>query len=277
MVTSARCTLRRLRKTCDCRLETPGMGIALSLGSCVPDQPIDPTTKPAVNHDRSGLWAPDPLDEFSSEPASGRPPTRLPSPNKRVSVRPAVRRLEARRGTLALVEPVPPAPTSKDRRRLWSFASGSAFGALACVILVAWLTTAEQPRAEHVVRGPGPVSPAPAAVSPAALESPTAAEPVILIANEHHDPAPSPPTAKKESFVGSLRIDSAPQGARVFIDRTAAGVTPLVARDLSAGSHAVRVEADGHLPWSSAIRVVADRQTRVHTTLAPLDSALVRR
>jgi hypothetical protein len=110
------------------------------------------------------------------------------------------------------------------------------------------------------------------------LESPTAAEPVILVAIEHRDLAPSAPTgAKKESFAGSLRIDSAPQGARVSIDRTAAGVTPLVARDLSAGSHVVRVEANGHVPWSSAIRVVADRQTRVHTTLAPLDSALVRR
>jgi hypothetical protein len=63
----------------------------------------------------------------------------------------------------------------------------------------------------------------------------------------------------------------------VFIDRKAAGVTPLVARDLSAGSHAVRVEADGHVPWSSAIRVAADRQTRVHTTLAPLDSPVARR
>ena len=249
------------------------MGIALSLMSCVPDQPIDPT-KPSVNHDRSGLWAPDPLDEFSSEPASIRPATRLPAPHKRVSLRPAVRRMDAHRGTLALVDSAPPASTSKNRRGLWSFASGSAFGALVCVILVSWLTTSEQPRAEPIVRGPQSVSPAPAPVSPAA---PAAAEPVILV-SEHHDPAPSPPTdGKKETFVGSLRIDSAPQGARVFIDRTAAGVTPLVARDLSAGSHAVRVEADGHVPWSSAIRVVADRQTRVHTTLAPLDSALVRR
>lgn len=243
----------------------------------LPDQPINPT-KPAVNHDRSGLWAPDPLDEFSSErPAPIRPETPLPGPRKRVSLRPAVRRLEARRGTLALVDSALSASISKDRRRLWSFASGSAFGALMCVILVSWLTTSEQPRAEPFVRGPEPVSPAPAPVSPAALESPPAAEPVILVSNEHHNPAPSPPTqAKKESFVGSLRIDSAPQGARVFIDRTAAGVTPLVARDLSAGSHAVRVEADGHLPWSSAIRVIAGQQTRVHTTLAPLDSALVR-
>jgi hypothetical protein len=67
-----------------------------------------------------------------------------------------------------------------------------------------------------------------------------------------------------------LRIDSTPQGARVFIDRLPAGVTPLVVPDLRAGSHAVRVEADGHQPWSSAIRVVADRQTSVHTPLTPL-------
>ena len=254
------------------------MGIALSLLSCVPDQPINPT-KPKVNHDRSGLWALDPLDEFSSErPAPIRPATPLPGPRKRVSLRPAVRRLEAHRGTLALVDPPLSASTSKDRRRLWSFASGSAFGALVCVILVSWLTTSEQPRAEQFVRGPKPVSPAPAPVSPAPLESPTAAEPVILVSIEHHDQAPSAPTgAKKASLVGSLRIDSAPQGARVFIDHKTAGVTPLVARDLSAGSHTVRVEADGHVPWSSAIRVVVNRQTRVHTTLSPFNSALVRR
>jgi PEGA domain len=68
-----------------------------------------------------------------------------------------------------------------------------------------------------------------------------------------------------------------PQGARVFIDRAAAGVTPVVVPDLGAGSYAVRVEAEGYLPWSSKIHVSADRQTRVHTTLAPIDSELVRR
>jgi len=254
------------------------MGIALSLLSCVPDQPID-LTKPKVNHDRSGLWAPDPLDEFSSErPESIGPATRSPGPNKRVSRRPSVPLREAHHGTLALVDPAHGASTSKDRRGMWTFASGSAFGALVCVILVWWLTASEQPLPVQFVPAPEPVSPVPAPVSPAALESPTAAEPVILVSSEQRDPAPSAPTrAKKESFVGSLRIDSAPQGARVFIDRTTAGVTPLVARDLSVGSHAVRVEADGHVAWSSAIRVVADRQTRVHTTLAPLDSALARR
>jgi len=253
------------------------MGIALSPLSCVPDQPIDPT-KPAVNHDRSGLWAPDPLDEFSSErPASIRPATRLPGPNKRVRVRPAARLLEAHRGTLALVDPAHAASTSKDR--LWTFASGSAFGALVCVILVWWLTTSEQPRAEPFVRAPESV---PAPVSPVESEMSSVAERTFTVASAQADPpvvekTRSTPDTKKGSFVGSLRIDSTPQGARVFIDRQAAGVTPLVVSDLVAGSHAIRIEADGYLPWTSAIRVIADRRTRVNTTLALLDSASVRR
>jgi hypothetical protein len=102
-----------------------------------------------------------------------------------------------------------------------------------------------------------------------------------VVVNEPTVPPPVEKTpaarnTKKESFVGTLRIDSTPQGARVFIDRQAAGVTPLEVPDLRAGSHVVRVDADGHVPWSSAIRVIADRQTRVHTTLAPLDTAAVR-
>ena len=235
--------------------------------STVPDQPIAPT-KPAVNHDRSGLWAPDPLDEFSSERAASiGPATRSPGPNTRVSLRPSVRLRKAHSGTLALVDPAHGASTSKDRRGLWTFASGSAFGALVCVILVWWLTTSEQPRAEPFVPAPEPVSPAPATASP--------------LSSEYSDPpsakASSATDANRVSFAGGLRIDSTPQGARVFIDRTVAGVTPLVVPDLGAGSFAVRVEADGYMPWSSAVRVTADRQTRVHTTLAPLDSAVARR
>jgi PEGA domain len=69
--------------------------------------------------------------------------------------------------------------------------------------------------------------------------------------------------------VGSLQIDSTPRGARVFVDRQSVGVTPLVLPGLVVGSHVVRLEADGHKPWSSAIRITADRQTDLRTTLAP--------
>jgi hypothetical protein len=259
---------RSYRKTCDCRPETPGTGIAILLLSCVSEKPIEPL-KPSVNHDRSGLWATDPLDEFSSErPGSISPASPLPSPNTRVRPRPPVRRSEPRRANLAL-EPVPPGPDVKNRRGLWSFASGSAFGALGCVILFSWLTTSQQPRAEQFVHASEPVSQAP---PPTPVSSSVSVTPPVA---ERAFPKASEEPAKKESFVGSLRIDSTPPGARVFIDRQEAGATPLVVSDLSAGSHAVRVEADDHLPWSSAIRVIADQRTRVHTTLAPIDSAPV--
>ena len=77
-------------------------------------------------------------------------------------------------------------------------------------------------------------------------------------------------------FVGSLQIDSVPQGARVFIDRQEVGMTPLVMANLVAGSHAVRLEAEGHTPWSSAIRVIADRQTDVRTILTRADESAPR-
>jgi hypothetical protein len=261
------------------------MGIAISVCGPVSEKRIDPS-KRTVNHDRSGLWATDPLEEFSNEPASISRSTPLPTPNKRVTQRPVARRAEPGPAKAAVVEPAQSARASKNRRGLWSFASGSAFGALVCVVLISWLTSSGQPRAEPFTPRPEPEPipspPVPVPVPPAEPETPPIADRAMrVVVNE---PTVSPPVektsaarnTKKESFVGTLRIDSTPQGARVFIDRQAAGVTPLEVPDLRAGSHVVRVDADGHVPWSSAIRVIADRQTRVHTTLAPLDTAAVR-
>jgi hypothetical protein len=169
------------------------------------------------------------------------------------------------------------------------FASGSVFGALACWILVT-LTTSALPRSEAVVDGPVPGSSTSAPVAPEVSDATPAARSVTVpdaptvVEKARQVPALSArrqevrqvPVAslrtpsRNGSFVGSLRIDSTPSGARVFIDRQPAGVTPLTVPDLRAGSHAVRVEADGHMPWSSAIRVIADRQTFVHSPLTPL-------
>ena len=80
---------------------------------------------------------------------------------------------------------------------------------------------------------------------------------------------PTPSRAVAPAFVGSLQIDSMPPSARVFVDRKPVGVTPLRMIEVASGSHVVRLEADGHTPWSSAIRVVANRRTDVHATLAP--------
>jgi hypothetical protein len=273
-----------LRENGDCWPKRAGIGIALCLAVTVPEKPID-SSRRRVNHDRSGLWSADPLDQFSSERAAPiSPATPLPAPNTRVSLPPVARRAEPVHAKTSVVQTASSAHVSTDRRRLLSFVSGSAFGALVCVILISWLTSFEQPSAEPFTPRPEPVPvpSAPVPVSPPAPDPPSIAERAMrVVINEPPDspevkrPAAAP--TQKESFVGSLYIDSMPQGARVLIDREPAGVTPLLVRDLRAGSHAVRVDADGHISWSSAIRVIADRETRVHTTLAPLDGASVRR
>jgi hypothetical protein len=211
------------------------------------------------------------------EPAIARP---APSP-------PAIR--PARPATVASAVR---AASSEKRGRLWSFAFGSVFGALLSLIVGYWLITSELP----------PAAPA----SPALVEGARGAELSIVVADERPappvpnppvvntsrtpapeparvTPAPKPPrrdvpapaltVAREEGtsarFMGFLQIDSTPRGAHVFIDRQPVGVTPLVLTDLVVGSHAVRLEADGHTPWSSAIRITAGRQTDVSTILAP--------
>jgi hypothetical protein len=80
----------------------------------------------------------------------------------------------------------------------------------------------------------------------------------------------SPPQrAVAAQFQGTLLVESVPARAQVFVDRQALGPTPLRFSQLSAGSHVVRVEADGYEPWSAAVRVVADQRTRVTAQLRP--------
>ena len=70
------------------------------------------------------------------------------------------------------------------------------------------------------------------------------------------------------SYRGSLAVGSAPQGARVFVNGALVGSTPLQLDNLSVGSRAVRIEADGYERWSASTRIVANQQTRLSATLA---------
>ena len=70
-------------------------------------------------------------------------------------------------------------------------------------------------------------------------------------------------TSAVPRFRGTLAIDSVTKGARVFVNGEPVGVTPLVLRNLPAGSRAVRVEAPGYRAWSASVQVTANRQTRV--------------
>jgi hypothetical protein len=80
-------------------------------------------------------------------------------------------------------------------------------------------------------------------------------------------PAADPASPEPTVFQGRLIVDSEPAGARVFLNGRAVGVTPLTLDAVPAGSRVVRVEADGYGAWSSAVRVVANEQSRVLATL----------
>ncbi|MEO5819879.1 MAG: PEGA domain-containing protein [Vicinamibacteraceae bacterium] len=70
--------------------------------------------------------------------------------------------------------------------------------------------------------------------------------------------APTTPPPVAVAATGTVSIDSTPR-ARVFIDETPKGTTPL-RLDLSAGVHRVRVEADGGLTKTLEVNVVAGKE-----------------
>jgi hypothetical protein len=151
-----------------------------------------------------------------------------------------------------------------------------------------WLTISEPPRPEpvvHISSEPLPIPEPPVPVAEPRRQPPVVADPGRVTVLPPVPPAAAPsarqdvrrppdaaqrqPPAAVKPFVGSLQIDSTPQSARVFINRQAAGVTPLLLTDLAAGSHVIRLEAEGYAPWSSPVRIIADRQTIVTRVLAP--------
>jgi PEGA domain len=69
--------------------------------------------------------------------------------------------------------------------------------------------------------------------------------------------------------VGTLVVNSEPQGAEVLINGVSQGRTPLRIDGLSAGSRVVRLELPGYERWSWAVRVVANRQTPLVVKLQP--------
>ena len=70
-----------------------------------------------------------------------------------------------------------------------------------------------------------------------------------------------------QPFVGSIAVNSRPQGAVVFLNGRRVGTTPLLVPDLPVGSRAVRLTMSGYNTWSQAVQVVTDRRTTVSATL----------
>jgi hypothetical protein len=53
----------------------------------------------------------------------------------------------------------------------------------------------------------------------------------------------------------------------VFINQQHVGETPVQLTRFRAGSYAIRIEHAGYQRWTTAVRVAADKQTRVSATL----------
>jgi hypothetical protein len=109
---------------------------------------------------------------------------------------------------------------------------------------------------------PPVIAPAPARE---AARAPRAPAPLRQAPTASTPAAASP--ARANTFRGSLAVDSNPSGARVTLNGTLLGTTPLQVRDLPIGSRVIRVELPNHSVWTSSIRVVANAVTRVRAEL----------
>ena len=78
----------------------------------------------------------------------------------------------------------------------------------------------------------------------------------------------SVPTGGRQ-IKGTLLVESDPEGAEVSINGVVQGRTPLVIRDLGAGTRVVRLELPGYEPWSWAVAVVANKRTPLTVKLRP--------
>jgi hypothetical protein len=74
-------------------------------------------------------------------------------------------------------------------------------------------------------------------------------------------------TGSPQVFTGSLYVDSRPRGATVFVDGRSVGQTPLSVPDVAIGSHVVRIEMTGKVPWTTTTRVIAGETQRVTGSL----------
>jgi PEGA domain len=135
----------------------------------------------------------------------------------------------------------------------WTLLSGDLVSTIAMLEMVG---TSPQALAGEPVVGSTPAS------QPVPLLAVAVTEPEAP--NAEAEPVPSP-----VDFVGTLSIDAAP-GGQVFIDREAAGETPLRVQNLKSGSHLVWIEREGYRRFTRVVEVPADRVSQVWTELQPL-------
>jgi len=80
--------------------------------------------------------------------------------------------------------------------------------------------------------------------------------------------ATKPPTAEKISL-GSLKVESQPLGARVFIDGAFKGMSPLTL-SLPVGKHEVRMTLPEHHDWEAQVQLKEEGETPLLVRLIPI-------
>jgi len=106
---------------------------------------------------------------------------------------------------------------------------------------------------------PPPVAPAQNVPDPAVVDAP-----VVVEAREATPPAPKPgpgPAIPAPAVrAATIRFDSRPPGATIYLDEVRLGVTPLTITDVTPGVHQVRLEMLGHDTWRTSVTVKEGEQ-----------------
>ena len=80
--------------------------------------------------------------------------------------------------------------------------------------------------------------------------------------------APARAPAAAQVAVGSIRAETRPPGAEVWLDERLVGETPASIPDVPAGAHRIEFRLDGYRPWTTTVDVAPETQARVAASLA---------
>lgn len=95
---------------------------------------------------------------------------------------------------------------------------------------------------------------------------------IFIVHADRSGPGPGPvPTG---TGTGTLRVNSIPSGASIYLDGIAKGVTPKTISGLTPGVYALVLEKEGYAPYEKNVTISAGRPTLVTVTLPPLYGSL---
>lgn len=164
--------------------------------------------------------------------------------------------------------------TKSERPRRASAVAATLVGV--AIGVAGWMAWSNGPTAENAIRADPVAAEEQPIVEPEAPRSPpvslAATAPVQREISNGNAPVSAPARIVEDElvYVGTLSIDADPAGGRVYIDRRAAGSTPLRVNNLKAGSHLVWIEREGYRRWTQVVQVRSDRVSRVSASLEPL-------